>query len=495
MLIASIFVVFVITLKAGNAVPVECRFESHSDGYNCEIISFFPENNLPMTSIKGNHKNAKNDSNVEVLFIRSNLNTRYVPIQSCVYLKKLIKFDIGSKTIKEIARNVFESCGLVETIEVVDTVIVSLPEDLLNDVINLTWLDMHNNQLAYLPNQLFAMNAKLRKINFEGNRLAIINAVMPNTLIKISFRKNVCIDKNYPGDFTAMNLMLTALRENCNVPAVEKEKTELRAQVTELKAKVADANDAARQFKVEKEKQETELTKDLANRRIQSLAIDKLQSNFATAAQMFQTELRRMQTNITLMSIENSEKSKEIQLLTSNHSTAQDKIELLFTEVIQLKQNASLTEFQLADKGKSLKTCTSEKVQLNETVAKLNASLSSLKMEKDAEVAQMHQHMNASDNRIDKLTSELSDARTNLSLWQSTETTQTPGEGFKVRFAHLKITENNNDAENSFFIKSCALIAFLTLGWLATVVYFIRQRYARYHSAGHLDMEALTTND
>lgn len=195
------------------------------------------------------------------------------------------------------------------------------------------------------------------------------------------------------------------------------------------------------------------------------------------------------------MSIENSEKSKEIQLLTSNHSTAQDKIELLFTEVIQLRQNASLTDLQLADKGESLKTCTSEKVQLNETVAKLNASLSSLKVEKDAEVAQMHQHMGESDNRIDELTAELSDALQNLSLWQSIETTQTPGEGCKVRFAHLKITEKNDDDENSFFVKSCALIAFLTLGWLATVVYFIRQRYARYHSAGHLDMEALTTND
>lgn len=94
MIIASIIVVFVIALEAANAVSVECRFESHIDGYNCEIVNIFTENNLPMTSIKGNHKNAKNDSNVEVLFIRSNLNTRFVPIQSCVYLKKLIKFDI-----------------------------------------------------------------------------------------------------------------------------------------------------------------------------------------------------------------------------------------------------------------------------------------------------------------------------------------------------------------------------------------------------------------
>lgn len=486
MIVATVFIVLVVALETVIAFPVECRFETHSDGYNCEILNAFAEENLPMTETKGAHKGLKNDSNVEVLFMRSNLNTKFLPIQSCLYLKKLTKFDIGSRYLRQVSRNIFEGCFLVDTIEISETQVTSLPEDLFVDLVNLTTLDMHGNPIVYLPEKLFAANVKLRKISFESNRLAIINAILPSTLIRLSFRKNICIDKNYPSDYATISQLNSALQNNCSVSIFEQEKLDLKLQIGRLEADVLACNKSSKLLKIAIEKQETEQSKALLNSRSQSLAMDKLQSYFTAAIASFHNDLRKMQTNLTLMSIENSEKTKEIQVLTSNHSTAQEKIEQVFAEVVQLRQNISLTASQLADKSKSLEACAVDKSQINGTVQKLKGDLMSLKTEKDSEALKNLQLKKETDKQIEKLTIKLAEAQQDLKNLQSIETTNAP-------FTLLSKFDDTQREEDSFAIISWSLLAFLSLGWIATVVFFVRRSNVFHHS--DLDMEALTSSE
>ncbi|CAG9797069.1 unnamed protein product [Chironomus riparius] len=185
-----------IIINYSSGEQLQCDYIKHSDGYNCEMRSVFEENK-EITSVIGEHKFGKNDTDVEVFFITDSSKTKFVPTKVCGVLTKLTKFDIYGTTISELKKEIFEDCTDLKKIVIKYVKLKTLEEDLFTKVDNLESFVLGFTHVEILPQKLFANNQKLKFLDLSFNKLKQITTEFPNTLTMLSLMNNDCIDGHY----------------------------------------------------------------------------------------------------------------------------------------------------------------------------------------------------------------------------------------------------------------------------------------------------------
>jgi DNA repair exonuclease SbcCD ATPase subunit len=155
------------------------------------------EENKEITSVIGEHKFGKNDTDVEVFFITDSSRTKYVPTKVCGVLSKLTKFDIYGTSLIELKKDIFDECADLKKIVIKYIKLKTLDEDLFTQVENLESFVLGFTHVEVLPQKLFANNQKLKFLDLSFNKLKQITTEFPNTLTMLSLMNNDCIDGHY----------------------------------------------------------------------------------------------------------------------------------------------------------------------------------------------------------------------------------------------------------------------------------------------------------
>ncbi|XP_070495203.1 uncharacterized protein MCAP_0864-like [Chironomus tepperi] len=197
---------------------LECDYIKHSDGYNCEMKSVYEENK-EITSVIGEHKFGKNDTDVEVFFITDSSKTKYVPTKICGVLRNITKFDIYGTSLVEIKQDVFGECFDLKKIVIKYIKLKTLEEDLFEQVENLENFVLGFTHVEVLPQKLFAKNQKLKFLDLSFNKLKQITTEFPSTLTMLSLMNNECIDGHYDSrslsSTTTMNKLIMDTYKKC----------------------------------------------------------------------------------------------------------------------------------------------------------------------------------------------------------------------------------------------------------------------------------------
>lgn len=427
-------------LKISVAIQLNCAIIKEFDGLSCKMLSSFNGKDQIVTSSSGNFGYGKSSANVNVLWITADSLTSYLPIKTCSHFTSLSKIDVESKRLKEISRDVFRECSKVRNVYIFNSMISYLPEDVFDDLNNLVYLDMHNNKLLSLPMYLFLFNPKLKEVNFNNNMLAIIDTYLPSYLTLISFKDNICTDKKFPGDYQNVAAFKEHLQTSCSLASMKLHKNETESKMTAYQSEITSNSEKISQLK----------------RDLEELSIEKGK---------LQIKDNQCQQNITLNLIKLVEQSKEIQLLTANHTQSKDQTEQLFNEIISLKLNVSQTDVQLTDKTRDLASCSTERVYLNNTIKLLNANLSATQMKiKSLEL---------------DIVREKNDCNVSLATlyFDADKNCSNIVQDLNVKFneTHEALNTATQDESSSVYILS-VLLVFTILGWITTVILYIINR-------------------
>lgn len=207
-----------IIINYSSSEQLECDYIKHSDGYNCEMKSVFEENK-EISSVFGEHKFGKNNTDVEVFFITDSSKTKYVPTKICGVLTNLTKFDIYGTSLVELSKYIFEECNDLKKIVIKYIKLKTLNEDLFQPVENLESFVLGFTHVEILPQKLFEKNQKLKFLDLSFNKLKQITTEFPNTLTMLSLMNNECIDGHYDsrslGGTTSIDKLIRDTYKKC----------------------------------------------------------------------------------------------------------------------------------------------------------------------------------------------------------------------------------------------------------------------------------------
>jgi hypothetical protein len=116
-----------------------------------------------------------------------------------------------------------EEFGVLESLSLILSEIVSIEPWAFEHLKKLNWLDLTQNQIQALPFNLFQKNPSLAYLNFAGNQ---INSISPNLfnnlnhLKTVDFRGNLCVDKKLGCDACTvaqldLDFALSTCFQNC----------------------------------------------------------------------------------------------------------------------------------------------------------------------------------------------------------------------------------------------------------------------------------------
>ena len=340
-----------------------CSFKILSDGYNCEIFSDFSQKNVTITSINGRHMKGKSNSNVDVLLMIR--NSKYLPTNMCKFFENVNLFEIKQTDVRQISKPIFAGCGKLKTIQIKWTLVSSLPEDVFSDLVNLENLDLSENRIEVLPTQLFKNNQKLQAIKFNGNLLRIINVILPISVTSAAFRFNPCIDSEFAQSLSSVDSLVSEIDQKCSDDKYNEVKEKLQKEIEKQNLNIIRLKYENENLKMTEKNTKAEVA--ACNSTIELMQFSKI----------------GLSIEVAHLRVENSKKTEEIQLLTSNHTTQNDKIEELFANITSLTeaQQQSLNEPSL--KQKDLEKCTSDFQNITELYLSLSKDLDAKRNESD----------------------------------------------------------------------------------------------------------------
>lgn len=504
---------FLLFLLARHVITIEldCVFEVRVGGYDCRTTSNLKEANLTITSTNGVHQQNKNDSDVEVLLVPGG-TTGFLPVDTCLFFPAMKKFEVYANKLTEVARNHFSGCQNVKEVKIAYNLIEKLPEDVFYDMPSLVSLKMNKNRIQVLPKNLFAKNPKLVEIILDNNKLTSIQAALPTAARFINLKSNPCIDESYPDGLHSMNLLLYEVLVKCKIPPLEKENSDLQVKISELERDIVNETVVIEEFKEEK----LEVSKnasDSCQLKIQAkdTMMELLRNNLSRVKAEYvsvKSVQDKCKANLNRVTIRVIEQSHEIELLTSNHSSAQNKIEELYTEIIDLKQNVSDASSQVFETTAQLAQCNSEKLNVNETLQMLILNLSAANTQNEArklKIADLESDIarTASEYKVtvEELQSELMKALDDSILSKS--------QNDELSMKMFELESNSSEAaENcSFDVHTITreaealkaetsttsykvLIGLLLVGWIASIICYLKNGNRRRYD-DHMGMKVL----
>ncbi|CRL02948.1 CLUMA_CG016022, isoform A [Clunio marinus] len=353
--------------------------------------SVFNESSQPINAISGRHLFRKRNSNVKVLLVEENSYTKFLPTKNCFLFVNLIEFNLQAKTLTSLTRSEFLSCKYVVTVRILNSQISYLPEDLFYDLRNLEYLEITGSRLMAFPKNMFAKNTRIETVILDNNKLLSVDSEYPTTVKVLSMKGNICVDKDFPGDYLTLQDFSSSLNETCSKKNLEEFVTNYKFQITQM------AN----------------LTADVRNMK------SKLESSIE--------ESNRCGKNVTSLIDMTQVCESEIQTLSSNHTEAQKKIQQLYTDIVSLHQNISEIRFELDDKTLELARCQTEQENLNETFGNLVEHLTILtdnQNENEGKIKDLNILLatveSSCNSTIDEMTSQLSEADNNKTNYEET---------------------------------------------------------------------------
>jgi Leucine-rich repeat (LRR) protein len=168
----AIFFIILVAINSTYSKEIKCHFMQHSDGYNCHMESELQEP-TEATSINGSHRDNKDNSLVEVVFVSSSVFTSYLPSHLCNFFQNLYEYESYADKLLEISRSVFTNCTNLNLLMIKRAKFSEIPDDALLDLPNLTILEIVNTRLSYLQENLFANNQKLLTVDLSSNQLKV----------------------------------------------------------------------------------------------------------------------------------------------------------------------------------------------------------------------------------------------------------------------------------------------------------------------------------
>lgn len=216
-------IILIVGVAISKGELMKCEYVTYDeDGYNCRLITKFDEP-TEVTSVSSNHMYSKTADNVETIYVPSAINTSYIPTKICSFFKNLKKIDLYSKTLKEFNKQIFEGCDKLETIHVrYINMITTLDDGIFDNLPNLKDVYFHQTSLESLSKNLFKKNPAIEKINFNTNRLKVIEFQLEpeqkSNIKKFSFLDNACIKIAFDQDDYRSNTLqkvIDTISENC----------------------------------------------------------------------------------------------------------------------------------------------------------------------------------------------------------------------------------------------------------------------------------------
>ena len=84
----------------------------------------------------------------------------------------------------------------------VTTNYISVPLDVFTTLTKLRYIDLSWNQIEELPNGIFIHNLEMEEIHLRHDKIKILGTEIFDDLKKLNLvdlRRNICLDKLYPG--------------------------------------------------------------------------------------------------------------------------------------------------------------------------------------------------------------------------------------------------------------------------------------------------------
>ena len=109
--------------------------------------------------------------------------------------------DLSGNEIENIERSFFDNHLKLESLNLDNNRLISLPENVFSGLMNLRKLSVKNNFLEIISCSLFRFNLKLEHIDFSNNKLTRISPNVLNNLNELtfaSFEENFCINSTFP---------------------------------------------------------------------------------------------------------------------------------------------------------------------------------------------------------------------------------------------------------------------------------------------------------
>lgn len=372
---------------------LECvyiNFYDHSTyGYNCKVDYHVEtsEPNQTITSVTGRHKLQQlTNDDVDRLFYFDNAKMHYIPVGYTKHfpnlnnlwialapaLERIYQSDfepqsdlrivgMRSTALTEIPADVFANLKNLEEVYLYSNKLRIIDENAFRTCIKLIKVDLHDNQLQYLP-AIFADNPKMEDIDLRNNRLAVIDSTLLSglaSLKKVDMRANLCVDTTFPSTIILLNSLNEKIKSNCINP-FENVMSEMKESQKNLTEKIA---------KFEKVFIEKSKATELAQLEKAKLEIqmETLSSNFTVQTEMLKVERDGL--------------AKELKIVSMNHSDVIVQLDNLISENDKLKLNITLVNVQ-AQKDSQKSRELSEKIEKSDKELKeVKENLTKLKEE------------------------------------------------------------------------------------------------------------------
>lgn len=363
---------------------MNCKFElrtGYAYGYNCRVEKSMKTNqkNIVIEKVTGTHKKFSSNNDVAVLYFGNNPNMKFIPVGYSNYFT-IENFWVYNCPIESITASNFENPANIKTLGIMLTPLKEFGEEVFSQLENLNFLYLgsnqlikisenifsklvslqkvvlSNNKLTYLPANLFANNKNLKEVEINQNKLMIVdNSKMFSgmaQLVKVQLLSNLCINKVYP-TLGTIEALETLLQSDCSNPVaekmnelrrskevdeqliikLEKENIEEKQKLKALTEKLEEKNIEEKKFMALNKTWEQKNIEE--NQKIDDLSEKLEQMNIETSKlkdkiQLVEREKKKLQ-------IEKSELKEELNILTANHTEAQEKIEEMINNTIDLE--------------------------------------------------------------------------------------------------------------------------------------------------------------
>ncbi|KAG5675453.1 hypothetical protein PVAND_005357 [Polypedilum vanderplanki] len=343
-------------VKSAIAEQMTCEFVKHTDGYNCEVKTVF-DVQKEVTSIDGDHRFGKGNSDVEVLFINDLNKSKYVPTNVCSYFPNLYKVDIYGSSLVELRKDIFEGCSNLTKVVIKYVKFKTLNADLFTEIKNLTHVVVSFTTIEELPAKLFEKNMDtLKYVDLSFNMLKVINTELPTNLTLLSLMNNECIDEYFDQrSTTRANSLTDILKEVKNKCGTENqgipmELTYSEVEFRKLKEEIDKNNQKIKTLETNLQEADAQLGMKIVTQNIITRAmksdIETNKQEMKNSIDTFRNEINRKQEDFSKLISKQIEEIRQLKVKLESNDELKNKNDKLKSDINQNK-NFIITGFVL----------------------------------------------------------------------------------------------------------------------------------------------------
>lgn len=282
--------------------------------------------------------------------------------------KNLINVEIRQTPLIEIPENVFQGVPTLEVINLSENQIIEIKRETFKGLKNLKEFAISKNSIEIIPENLFIENMNLQIVDFSKNKIKIVSdnfIGMSANMIKFNFMENYCID--FVSDLNRLKIEQDKTFEKCNSKAIlisERKHNEINTEIKNLKL-----NETKWSHFYQEKDQEYQKLNDFVNKIKINLTsceddVFELNQNLTSLEQRFEESNEKI-----------SESDKKIIDLTKENETLNTKITNCEQQKVLFQQYDAKCKIIVNEKSEKIKEVLIENQELNFLIDEVRSNL------------------------------------------------------------------------------------------------------------------------